>query len=170
MMEDHFQTTLRDARAALEATLAVDGTTLSLRLRTWRTPPPLGAFVIGDGILLPRDEMAEGAPRVFKAVFMLRDSADSLGYGMPYRAKLSQDRWNHPAGGWLVEAIESQCLSCFGAGVVEREVHPCDTCGAVGWGLREVLTGTWDVEPRHRARKTADASVEQREIAAPATR
>jgi len=36
-------------------------------------------------------------------------------------------------GIWRLKSFLSQCLSCFGAGVIGKEL--CDVCGGSGWGL-----------------------------------
>ncbi|MFN0146639.1 MAG: hypothetical protein ACKVT1_09020 [Dehalococcoidia bacterium] len=102
--------------------------------RQW-TAPPLGHFVIGPGLLVGS-----------RATFLLYDSADSPGYGLPYRAIV--EGASLPAEGgngrrrWEVSAVESMCPSCFGTGVLTGEGRLCDTCGATGWGNADVVATT----------------------------
>lgn len=141
------------ARSVLKSFLEGDERVLSKALSAMGAPFPRGKFELLDGLLSGRRNIppfavklrSTEAPEVvatshagefrWQAVFTLRDSADPKDT-VPYRAVMVSDPPGHKTDRvrWLLISIESQCLSCFGAGVVEREQRPCDTCGAVGWG------------------------------------
>jgi hypothetical protein len=123
---------LDSALAELVRSLA-DEEFLERKLAESWTPGPAGAFVVGPG-LVAKSPLASR----LTATFLLFDSADSPGFGLPYRADLV----SFGGAGWQLESIESMCVSCFGTGVLEGESRLCDTCGAVGWGVREVLAST----------------------------
>ena len=140
----NFADSLAEARSALEVALA--SAALPELLDAHHTASPLGDFVIGRGLLEAESEFGFQAAR-----FLLRDSADSPGYGLPYRALLVRDLDVVTGRGiqqlWGLRSLESQCPSCFGTGVLEFEERPCDTCGGVGWGLREVIARTDEDAP-----------------------
>ena len=125
---------LGEARATLEAVIQDHEADLALILTKSHTPNPVGNFVVGPGLLVEQPS-SPGFWRI-EASFVLWDSADSPGFRMPYRARVVEEAF------WRVESIESQCPSCLGTGILEYDERPCDTCGAVGWGLREVLART----------------------------
>lgn len=102
-------------------------------------PAPLGQFTVGPGILI---KAADGG---FVAEFLLWDSADSIDCRMPFRALLRADLSDQR---WRITAIESQCPSCFGVGVLDDDgPRLCDTCGATGWGVAEVIERTGESQP-----------------------
>jgi hypothetical protein len=104
-------------------------------------PPPLGRFILGPGLL------SQHGSRL-TADFVLWDSADSPGRGMPYRTRVRLVHGHTPGSDyWHVQYIESMCPSCFGTGFLEGDRRLCDTCGAVGWGVREVLATTAAADP-----------------------
>ena len=110
-----------EAGEALARFFAWDEARQLAAFRVWGTPPPIGDFVLGPPLV-------HSPSRV---TFLLWDSDDPPGSRFPYRAMLV--RQDHR--GWAIRTIQSQCASCFGAGVVDAESRLCDTCQAEGWGV-----------------------------------
>jgi hypothetical protein len=134
------------AREALVDFLARTGEDKLVKaLAAWGTAPPRGEFDVLDGIAIPRQQILPAADlaadeearelagqELVAAIFVLRDTADAPGTGLLYRAILTRDE----GGRWHLVRLQSQCTSCFGTGVIEDEMRPCDTCGGEGWGVR----------------------------------
>lgn len=148
--QERNQVSLDRARETLERFLAVEPAELIRALAAWYTAPPVGQFVVGRGIMDSGMTYVArgGARRLATATFLLRDSPDSPAYGLPYRARLLALAMGSR---WTVEAIESQCLGCFGMGVLEGDERPCDICGAEGWGVRDIVARTDDTAGGSRA-------------------
>ena len=124
---------LRAARIELHDVVRADGPELQAILERSHTAGLRGTFVVGAGLLTTAG-----------ATFLLWDSEERPDSGFPFRARMSQGGEFRHAGDsspdwWSIDALESMCPSCFGTGMLDGEQRPCDTCGAIGWGLREVF-------------------------------
>lgn len=140
---------LAEAQRSLQRTLREKGNDLlASALRHWATAPPFGEFVVGSGLTSANT-----------AVFVVWDSADSPRAKWPYLARLIRTD-----GGWGLVSLLSQCTSCFGSGLLDPDNHPCDTCLARGWGLRESIdfvlsvgdSGLTDRRPKAASRRGQD--------------
>lgn len=117
------------ARMALHETLyrlldLPEGTDAELDAvsRHWGMTPPMGALVIGDGVLMvDEDTVARNA-----AVFAVWDAGESSRW--PYREQLALTD-----DGWAVDWLTFLCTACFGSGIADGAF--CESCVGRGWGL-----------------------------------
>ena len=145
---------LRSARIKLQEIVRADGPELKAIMERSHTAGIRGTFVVGAGVLT-----------IAEATFLLWDPDERPESGFPYRARMSmaylfRDNDDAPPTRWSMDAIESMCPSCFGTGMLDGEQRPCDTCGAIGWGLREVFaTDAPDLGDAGRERAMQSAAV-----------
>ena len=92
---------------------------LEIAHRHWGTAPVRGDYIVGPGTAFGND-----------AVFIVWDSADSPSSRLPNLARLT--RTTH---GWELHSLLTQCLGCFGTGLLPGDDAPCPVCLARGWGL-----------------------------------
>ncbi len=119
-----------------------DDPQLVVALQMWGTPPPIGNFLVGEGVILS-GENDIGTRRLVSRLLphapesdhsddrsahqALLNVWDSANYSMLFRALMSSS-----PDGWAIDWLVAQCASCFGTGIADQA--KCGTCGGAGWG------------------------------------